>query len=84
MLDKLSYLNSIGAPEGHGEVTITPDTYVHKEEEEDEDDEPMGDPSNSEYIRRIKQIPTITKAAIIIIIVQNSNIIVQKINTIQE
>ncbi|XP_073451656.1 homeobox protein Nkx-2.3 [Aquarana catesbeiana] len=46
MLDKLSYLNSIGAPEGHGEVTITPDTYVHKEEEEDEDDEPMGDPSN--------------------------------------
>lgn len=49
MLDKLSYLNSIGAPEGHGEVTITPDTYVHKEEEEDEDDEPMGDPSNSEY-----------------------------------
>ncbi|KAM5142286.1 homeobox protein Nkx-2.3 [Mantella aurantiaca] len=50
--DKLSYLNSIGAAEGHGEVGITPDRYVHtalrdpKEEEEDEDDESLGDPSH--------------------------------------
>ncbi|XP_018416440.1 PREDICTED: homeobox protein Nkx-2.3 [Nanorana parkeri] len=53
--DKLPYLNSIGAAEGHGEVGITHDRYVHtalrdscnpKEEEEDEDEESLVDPSH--------------------------------------
>ncbi|KAM4636187.1 homeobox protein Nkx-2.3 [Discoglossus pictus] len=47
---KLPYLNSIGAPEDHGEVGISPERYVHvalgescniKEEEDEEDETPM-------------------------------------------
>ncbi|KAM4704217.1 homeobox protein Nkx-2.3 [Rhinophrynus dorsalis] len=46
--DKLSYLNSIGAPGGHGEVGISPERYVHaalrdscnpKDEDEEEEEE---------------------------------------------
>ncbi|KAG9471423.1 hypothetical protein GDO78_014796 [Eleutherodactylus coqui] len=44
--DKLSYLNSMGAADGHGEVGISPEAYVHaaldscnQKEEEDEEEE---------------------------------------------
>ncbi|XP_077114453.1 homeobox protein Nkx-2.3 [Ranitomeya variabilis] len=48
--DKLSYLSSMGAAEGHGEVGISPGAYVHsaldtctlkEEEEEDEEEESL-------------------------------------------
>ncbi|XP_068111239.1 homeobox protein Nkx-2.3 [Hyperolius riggenbachi] len=54
--DKLTYLSSIGAAEGHGgEVGSAADRYVHtalrdscnpKEEEDDEDEESLGEPGH--------------------------------------
>ncbi|XP_073541110.1 homeobox protein Nkx-2.3 isoform X2 [Phyllobates terribilis] len=61
--DKLSYLNSMGAAEGHGEVGISPEAYVHvaldtctpKEEEEDDEEESLRERGHTCFMKKSPQ-----------------------------